>query len=757
LPKHLLMTKTLSFILFCCISFASLSQNQTYTGLKSKGLIPEDFTTLTLRKIKEAQDADQNESKSKFYELSNFGVDKLLQSGRVCFNDTISNYTTKVLNEIRKTNKSVPENLRVYTVKSPIVNAFTTDQGIIFINTGLLAQLVNEAQLAFILCHEIVHYTENHVMEGFLNQTDIEKIKDDYKRTTQIDKELATTRFSRELEKEADQKGLEMFLNTGYAPSEVDGVFDVLLYSHLPFDEIPFDSTFLEVGSYKIPSNYFLIEYSQIEVDENEDDTTHTHPNIGTRRQNAQTIINKKTKTGQNFLVSEEEFLSVRKAARIEVLRLQIISSNYPEALYSAYILSQDYPHDPLPQIAIGEILYGAASFDLSDYMSDHSGNYKNHQGFVQSTYYLLNRLNSENTNLLALRYNLFLHQKYPEHQTIENRVITLCENLKLFHDIDYTDLNFNDSILKTGTPSLIEELTLKKTYLLEEDDEEEDKEYDNEKEEQEDLENKAHQALNKSKWARNIFFQSGDSIEIKSYFEKGEILADQKLYAFAKTDDPKRNKKSVKQSAKHEKTNKKKGRSLGIEKIVLVDPYYTIYDFTDKEVNKQIESENEEIETLARFENTAEQVGLEMDILTPYRFDSNDVQKYNDFSLLNEWVNERFEMGGRSNYPSSTEEVKSLIDRYDTPYFAWSGLINTSLPREKKILVAALSLYMIPALPYGIYYLLSDNKTTHIYFAVFNIETGQLAMYINRPIDMKDNNGLLNSQYYDIFNQIRN
>lgn len=40
---------------------------------------------------------------------------------------------------------------------------------------GLLAQLENEAQLAFILCHEIVHVEQNHNLEIFLEAKNIQR------------------------------------------------------------------------------------------------------------------------------------------------------------------------------------------------------------------------------------------------------------------------------------------------------------------------------------------------------------------------------------------------------------------------------------------------------------------------------------------------------------------------------------------------------------------------------------------------------
>jgi predicted Zn-dependent protease len=47
-------------------------------------------------------------------------------------------------------------------LRDPMVNAFALPNGSIYVNTGLLALLENEAQLAAILSHEITHVTMRH-------------------------------------------------------------------------------------------------------------------------------------------------------------------------------------------------------------------------------------------------------------------------------------------------------------------------------------------------------------------------------------------------------------------------------------------------------------------------------------------------------------------------------------------------------------------------------------------------------------------
>jgi len=55
--------------------------------------------------------------------------------------------------------------IRVYPIKDPSLNAFTYPTGSIYVHTGLLARLENEAQLGIVLGHEMTHATHRHALE----------------------------------------------------------------------------------------------------------------------------------------------------------------------------------------------------------------------------------------------------------------------------------------------------------------------------------------------------------------------------------------------------------------------------------------------------------------------------------------------------------------------------------------------------------------------------------------------------------------
>ena len=62
-----------------------------------------------------------------------------------------------------------PERLRFrfYVIENPTLNAFALPNGMIFVHTGLMEVLDNEAQLAAILGHEIAHATHEHGRERY--------------------------------------------------------------------------------------------------------------------------------------------------------------------------------------------------------------------------------------------------------------------------------------------------------------------------------------------------------------------------------------------------------------------------------------------------------------------------------------------------------------------------------------------------------------------------------------------------------------
>lgn len=121
---------------------------------------------------------------------------------------------------------------RFFVVEDPTINAASMPDGTLLINTGLLGALDNEAQLAFILSHEIAHVLQVH------HRREVEETRG--KRIGLIIAGVAAGAFignaglfmaeigiasvvnghQRELENQADRLGLQNVIEHGYDPRE---------------------------------------------------------------------------------------------------------------------------------------------------------------------------------------------------------------------------------------------------------------------------------------------------------------------------------------------------------------------------------------------------------------------------------------------------------------------------------------------------------------------------------------------------------
>lgn len=122
--------------------------------------------------------------------------------------------------------------VRVYLLRSPYFNAFMTPNGVMVINTGLLIRVQNEAQLAFVLGHEIGHYLRRHTLQNFKRVRDTASVLSflaigfaaagQYggSSAAQFAGLASLFGFSRQMETEADAYGVQLVAQAGYPPDQ---------------------------------------------------------------------------------------------------------------------------------------------------------------------------------------------------------------------------------------------------------------------------------------------------------------------------------------------------------------------------------------------------------------------------------------------------------------------------------------------------------------------------------------------------------
>jgi predicted Zn-dependent protease len=121
------------------------------------------------------------------------------------------------------------------------VNAFAAPGGFIFITTGLLKRLKDEAELAAVLGHEVGHVVKRHALKRMqraaVAELGLEVVASLLKGSAQeltrqlgsIASNLLLLRNGREAELESDEQGLHLAARAGYAPEGMLGVQNMLM------------------------------------------------------------------------------------------------------------------------------------------------------------------------------------------------------------------------------------------------------------------------------------------------------------------------------------------------------------------------------------------------------------------------------------------------------------------------------------------------------------------------------------------------
>ncbi|CAN5157669.1 hypothetical protein BH09BAC5_BH09BAC5_16430 [soil metagenome] len=747
-----------------------------YEPLKCEGMIPEDFRTLSQDKYKndvkeEAKNSKNhnvNSTKQEFLLETNYIIDELLLSGKVLFGDSVTAYVNSVADHVLVNQPELRGKLRFYCLKSSEVNAFSTNQGIIFVTLGLIAQLENEAQLAFVISHEIAHYERHHVMNEFIKNQQIFSDNSKYKYNTYDDQIRTASSYSKDLELEADSIGIARLSKTGYDCNEAVSSFFVLQFSELPFEDFEFDAGFLENPVMKLPKDLFLDSVRQINLENDmEDDSYSSHPNIATRRKTLETILDRMSGCGTlKFASPANQFYTIRKICRFETVRILLNRRDYDAALYNAYVLQKEDSSSLYLKECIGKALYGMAKYKNHDAFSDVSEYYGKMEGNQQQCYHLFAKLEADQLNMIALRYLYDLAILDPSYVNIAMRD-DLAEEAVRINDIHFVDMKKTYSIYlemkktpadtdssKTTTSKPVETTTVSdsKAYVSK---------YDKLRQAKKQLEKQEVTETKKADASKFYLLAFGDIMEDKSVenmFSAAENSAAEKL-AVEQSEKAKKEKMSSYEIRKMEQqqntTDKKKGLSLGIDTVVFVDPFY--YSADDRNGLKLIQSETQRLEFSNQIRANAGYAGLSIDMLNPKNFLATDVDKYNELSIINDWIGERLDHDDDIGMiPLETDRAIPVTQKYHTTHFCYTGVYTYKQKRDDRAGIILFSILCYPILPFGIAYALTPEHHTYYYTLMFNVSNGNTDVKRTVHLKSKSKTGYINSIMYDMMLQIK-
>ena len=752
----------LLFICFCILPAKLFCQDfDNYMPIEPTGKVPERFIIPTVKKyqkdvagISKKENGRTRRAMKEFYLDANYEVDELLHSGKVLYNDPLSDYVNRVLDQLLSNNPDLRKQVEVYIVKSGEVNAFTHFNGTIFVTMGMLAKVRSEAELAFILGHEVTHYEKQHGIDKFVLQKDIDRGRGRFGSASDVQKLLARRAYSKDKETEADEGALAKYLKTSYSKGDAISSFDdVMEYSELPFDTIPFDKKFIESEGLSLPQSYFLDKPTPVKPLE-DGDTFSTHPGSEARKQHIISLFKNTDFNGsKKFLVGESEFYKVQKMARYELSTIELEDFNYEKSLYNSYLLMKTYGDGRYVKRSVALALYGIAKYQDHHRFDKIVSYYNEYQGAPQQIYYLFEQLHYSESNTLALKYVWNVSKTYPADEEMKAMAADLIMEeeynyypfkkdedkekspkevkTKSLHRKDRLAYRQNNPIAEKKAP--VSETKIEKVNVFSQDISETyiDKAVD------------IHDSL--TKYPIEYLRRQPD---FERAWSEQQKIADTK-----KDEDIKKNNPAyIKIKERENKRLAKGGYALGIGKILFLAPYY-------EKVNNSgyllVQSQNAKAELEKNIREDAKAAHLRAIILDAGHLTPASTDTFNDITLLEKYFNASLEHDSIDFVDYKDENIQALSKKYGTKYICQTAIVSFQYEHPLNTLnVFALIIY--PFAPYYIYSLLRRDFYSVAFVSVVNMETGKVEMKQALLYHQKDTKDLVKGIVFSICKQIK-
>ncbi len=757
--------KSLPLAICMLIAAQSFAQN-THSRVTNTASLPTEVYTPSTEKFKNTVfDLPDTLSKrermvrEQYYLESGFGIDEMMRSGVVLYNTEYNAYLDKIADHLLRDNTELRMQLHFYILRSPVVNAFAGAGGNIFISMGLLAMLENEAELAFVMGHEIGHIALEHGLEFYVKANEIDKNSDDnalFKRSSSFDmSSIAKNLYSQDLEKSADLFGIDLLLKSKYVAdtNTLNAVFDVLKFAYLPYEDQPFPIDFFEGPHYAISKNLILDSIKQIsgtpELPSKKESLKNTHPSIGERRKIIrEKLLEQNGRGNQYYVVSEASFKNLRDDSRYTLPMYYLHNQFFQDAIYLSYLGLQRNPDDANLKKVIAKALTGYTKFRNSKEETTYAekARFEDYEGQQQQLYFLLWAMYDVEFNVMSLLYTFQLHLDYPDDPEILPLCQTLVNDLVYYHFNDEDDFKIGETIsrdslyllsdianpkLKVAPPSKTSKVKTRKASVR--------------------SKRTSQEKIQKDKYKKHLLYAYNDFWDNKDFrnlWNEAVIARDERE---AEAKELRESGFKIKDLG--DKRNYYINNNLDVDSIVIVNPFYTRIDLRKDNAVEYVSSEEGEINFLEIVEANAAKVGMQVTIIDPLRMDANATEQFNDMQALNDWFSEQLDFGSMNMPGYEQALIDSLSKAYGTPYFMWTGIV--SLRTRQKVLGPVLSIVFspvfFPLLPYGIYELISPEYEFFYLSLLYNVNTHEADVLKFTLLKRNDSQAILNSHTYEM------
>lgn len=771
------MFKTYLLIACFVISYCSVNAQliKDYIPMESQGEIPEEFNTPIKNRYSNAVKELSKDTKRKtkrdqkdFLLESHNELDLYFKSGRVVFNHEIGAYINKVAEVTLESEGAKAKSVMFYPIKYDYSNAFAFNEGVVFVNIGLIARCNNEAELAFILGHEYGHYIKRHSIKYNTELKKAARGEEAYRKKNVDDRRALMSRNSKKNEIEADLYGYKLLKNSKYNPYSAVSALSGLAEANTVPGIDRFEKSVIEKGYVRIPQQYLLenlsdtIAKKEKKKEENsedeEPDSSFTHPSIDERiNEVGNVLIPKDTVSKAYFIVGRSEFERVREMCRFEMCRIYLLQNNIDNAFCLISSLLQKYPNNAYLQRMMAVTLFRVAKAANEGRLAKVIPLYNKVNEELQETNYMLRKLHKEELTLIALRYAWNVHVAQPtvsESEHISSELLKMYtsnfkQNLALFADA----VNFNDS-------------TVEKLYLPDKPTDLTDAEPSKKKRKKKVIKGNSGYRFERSLSFYALTDLKNDEKFKEAFKEAAREAKKSDKYGRGEDDEDSEDSETATKNTPKSKVKKKDdkyviGKSeerVYIDSIILLEPEFDLIDTRKRVSRDYVANDEKEIELRKQIIECSDRAGVGITLMNVNSIEANDVQKFNDYCVLKEFTYEAFNQYEHPNLPTDFGRLKEIGDRYSTRYV--TVLVNRNFiiktPGKNYMWASILSVFV----PYvGVPFLVSCffPKKQYVYIlGVVDLQTGKFVYGNVLSFNRKERTDLFQSQFYATLVQLK-
>ena len=375
--KKLILLHLFSALIVPCFS----QQKAVYNFWKDDSLLKKNYYEQALQKQNTQISSLGKENKDDYKEIYKlrFGqVANTLQSSRTVTAPEAHQYLQEILKKIVNANEELkPLQIRMIFSRDAWPNAYSMGEGTLVVNAGLMVFLDNEAELVFVLCHELAHLYLDHsekTIKKNVTKINSEEFKKEIKRISKqeygVGKQLNnllkkitfdTRQHSREYESEADRQAFIFMRKTEYDCNGIktclqllDKVDDSLLFEPLNlelafnFSDYPFKKKWIQNESVL----FGQMKEGDSPLTQKEKDSLKTHPDCAKRIVMLEDSLSR-ADGGSRFLVNEQLFNQLKKDFLAEMTEQQFRDKDLGRNLYYSLLMLQHQQNIPLAVYSI--------------------------------------------------------------------------------------------------------------------------------------------------------------------------------------------------------------------------------------------------------------------------------------------------------------------------------------------------------------------------------------------------------------------